>query len=1152
MSIKNHLESIQKPQKGLVAMTNKLLEKFGENYNISKDDDSYDLFKQIISNSIADVAGVKSVGGSKESPKTQLKKIYEGLEAKYGEEKAESMIFENLRGHTQTYVNTPHPTEFFSAESIVALITFMKKLKESDNLFNRDGKPSNFFDDNGTKELMESMKIMFDDIKKPLGKSMTIPEEMYRGTWLSKRQAEAIPLVVEDTLDAIGGGKNSSQLSFEQLERYFGSIQRSGTWTPGDQDSKPDATVDMLKTGLGINKRAVYARYFRSLAEIGARLDTEQDHEAIAAIENSMYRLAQSTAESFKLEGKEIPITEDNIYGILLGKPLDGVNNPYQSDTEDKYKQLSNTAFFRNFANDIDEEKLKDFTPYNDFKGFTEDLKTLREKPVISSIKEDGKRLSKIDNLIVTVFNTKDSAQRIQVRQNALMHNKVLDYLKSELADEYKSLNSEQLTDVLMTDQEFANLLKEKITSKIATIEEKCGGNGNVVKDKIGKGDKNISQAEFDFYQTMSTMGVAVENADRVPRYIIAECSSKEDMMNAFFLIKTMEKVKEVPEGKRKLEVVSLVEHPNLVTEKGDERRIAAVDMNVEALQNKYFREHHTAGDSGFDNLKDDYSLEEQVRKMTVADAKRKFGYKVLEGDENKKIEGVKMFMGAGSDVTKAGGSAAAAAMQDAIEKSREALLDQGIYMIDYLGTGGGLSRSNPSSNSISTVQGRTVVRTDPITYAYKTMALQVRNLRAKLVNNGEEYNQENVSDFPLAKTITSSDRVIMARSNLGNMYDLPKNSEIYEDLTKPRTDAMIEKYNQLYTSEEFSNLVSYSANPFVTLTQYAARPLKRVTSAGGSEAQFPPEAKVDGMRAIGFAAALNASGCLAPTFYGGDEYLKETEEGQLKKMYLYDPKAQDTINRMTYGIVMADMENAWKYVGCEEIPDYAKLKGFIAYQGDDPAMNAKACLAKIQIEHDKVAQKLLKLHYQMIGKENQVPNVASTDVGAEILKTLPTALREQLTADRENIKASREKLSTLFNDIKDGKEVSLEYITRGKAITDEELNFFKTKNSDELTLENGKIEELAKEMKVLLHKEDDEVTIDKLKDRIVGFADEAEGKLTINLSKIERGKEVFAKTIYPSMGTVAYECFEHTPLAFSNPQYARAVEKSENKARAA
>ncbi|MEI6730747.1 MAG: hypothetical protein WCL30_05750, partial [Pseudomonadota bacterium] len=414
-------------------------------------------------------------------------------------------------------------------------------------------------------------------------------------------------------------------------------------------------------------------------------------------------------------------------------------------------------------------------------------------------------------------------------------------------------------------------LIKNKVEGKLKEIKGKCSDRP-VKKEDIGK---TISQEEFEFYQTISTMGVAVENADRVPRYIIAECASKEDIMEAFLLAKVMEKVKGVENNPRKLEIVSLVEHPSLVTERKD-GSIDAVDMNIGAMENKYFREHHLQNKS-FDNLIKDYSLKDKEQKnMSVADAKRKFGYEVKQGDEDKKIEGTKMFMGAGSDVTKAGGAAAAAAMQDAMEKTREALLDQGIYMIDYLGTGGGVSRSNPSSNECSTVQGRSQ-KTTPAAYAQKTLDLVVRHLHEKLSHDPDvKLDEAGNKVLPFVKALSSSDRAMIARSNLGNMYDLPSNSKLYQAETKPRTDAMIGKYNAMYESQEFNALMGYTANPFVALTQYAARPLKRLGSTGGQEAVFPPEVKVDGLRAIGFAAALNAAGNTAPLFYGASEYLKE------------------------------------------------------------------------------------------------------------------------------------------------------------------------------------------------------------------------------------------------------------------------------------
>ena len=191
--------------------------------------------------------------------------------------------------------------------------------------------------------------------------------------------------MADGILSAIDGGINSKDLSFDQIQQYFGNIQRSGTWSPGDQDSKPDATVDMLEAGLGINKRAVLSRYFRSLVEIGSKLDPKTDAEAITDVRKTMYALAKTTCETF--EGDGIKVDHSTVTNMLLGQPLDGTKNPYQFDTKSKYEELAKGEFFKEFSNTLNTVKSDS---YQDNDSFLSDLEKLRNNQTISNVTNGG------------------------------------------------------------------------------------------------------------------------------------------------------------------------------------------------------------------------------------------------------------------------------------------------------------------------------------------------------------------------------------------------------------------------------------------------------------------------------------------------------------------------------------------------------------------------------------------------------------------------------------------------------------------------------------------------------------------------------------------------------------------------------------------
>jgi hypothetical protein len=304
----------------------------------------------------------------------------------------------------------------------------------------------------------------------------------------------------------------------------------------------------------------------------------------------------------------------------------------------------------------------------------------------------------------------------------------------------------------------------------------------------------------------------------------------------------------------------------------------------------------------------------------------------------------------------------------------------------------------------------------------------------------------------------------------------------MWSDRTKDRTYAMMEKYGSLYRAPEFSELVSFSGNMFADMTKFAARPSDRV-GAPKKPKGFLASVNVAETRAIGFGAALNVAGIYAPLFYGGSDYLKgqaENDKQAIREMYLYDPKAQDTINRMTYGIIMADMDVAWKYLGREHAPSEVELNTIASQQlpfreGKQPLTieqrkeMAEKCLAEINIEYNAVARKLLQLHNAVAANHLTAGNdkhLSGKEAADAILNALPPTLKEQLALSKEHIKAPREALANLFKNMMEGK---------------------------------------------------------------------------VDPGSITKESAVYKNTIYPAM-TAIFECTEHVPRSYSRPDWVRAV----------
>jgi hypothetical protein len=375
-------------------------------------------------------------------------------------------------------------------------------------------------------------------------------------------------------------------------------------------------------------------------------------------------------------------------------------------------------------------------------------------------------------------------------------------------------------------------------------------------------------------------------------------------------------------------------------------------------------------------------------------------------------------------------------------------------------------------------------MRQSPENIAQKVLGLLTDFLHRRLANNAEVGPVEQ-RDKWLAKVINTDERNVMARVNMSNLAALPKNDAMWQAHTKDRTYAMMEKYGKLYASGEFKELMSYSADMYANLTKFAARPTARVGAAKKPQGYLAP-VDVKETRAIGFGAALNVAGICAPLYFGGSEYLKTGSEGQgesdLRQMYLYEPKAQDTINRMTYGVIMADMDVAWKYLGREHPPASAELEKMAAStpgfankdaptQAERQAM-AEKCLAEINIEYNQVAGKLLRLHQSIAGR----PRSEVTDgkqAATELLQTLPAALREQISLSREHISKPRHALADLFMEM---------------------------------------------------------------------------GKGNPPPASVTKESEEYKNIIYPAMGAI-FECFEHTPRAYTRPKWAKATEQQQERA---
>jgi hypothetical protein len=344
----------------------------------------------------------------------------------------------------------------------------------------------------------------------------------------------------------------------------------------------------------------------------------------------------------------------------------------------------------------------------------------------------------------------------------------------------------------------------------------------------------------------------------------------------------------------------------------------------------------------------------------------------------------------------------------------------------------------------------------------------------------------------------------------MGNMLGMPTNRPAWEAETKDRVEAWMDKYQKdLYNAPEFNAYLGFTSNEFVKLgASFAARSASRAGAA--ADKGFPPLVDVKNLRAIGYGGALNTSGSCGTLFFGASEFLGLDDKGNipnekkeaLRKTYLYDYKAQDAINRATFGVVMADMNTAWTYVGAKRDAGADKTtitakngQSFdvreLAKSGEDALEVVKAAqakiradenslsladkeilamhvLAKIDVEYQSVSKGLLQLHRMVKNRPIEAGDAMQPEAGKQLLAELPVALRTQIQESLHNINPEREFMAGLFQKIVDGKE--------------------------------------------------------KLPDR--------------------RNPELYPK-IYHAMGAV-FECFENVPRAYTRPDWAVACEKQQ------
>lgn len=1032
--------------------------------------------------------------------------------------------------YTKGLVQTPHPTEVLEKKGIEAEIALHYALENPPqgcpSLFTPSASGGIIPNRSRDGQLMDRMEALYEAMT-PVKAPLTIDNEINRSISFSELAFNAVAHIMQGILDpamrtqhpkdrfnrpildsktgepAELSLRNTAPLTQLELS-YFSNLIQACTWSPGDRDSKPDMTAEKLAYGISQNRKNMAMQYAIKIEEILQEYQPKDDpaYNRLSAIRQRV--LARINADPNDLPHQQAPADKDqkSFGDKFFDAYLENANGNGDGDLRAKVVRSLRIA--------ASAEALRQERPYASAKEFIDDLEKVRamqrlglpgQKRAAHFPAFNGSPiLSQMDVLVAQAHNFGDYALRIQIRENAEMHERVMAHLANtcKIAQEScpegeagRKAYAEHRLDELSKHRP-AKALREKAHAVLNDLESKKtsiydGIKTLEAKKRLSNEQKEELQAlklQRDTYQTLKGMQLAVENPEAIPQYLIAECRSSADMLETLALLKMMEPVIEPEKPKKPVDLVPLVEYRAQVD------GIAGI-MRA-AYQNRHFKAHsqrvgqansglllrgllHGIADSentitvarakesrGWANeiKPEDHSHvipcvsvaaakahfgvnaeagddkrflvdpeTEITKRMTVADIKHAYGIPIPKGEERseqnlKSIDHAKMVMFAGSDIMKSVGPAGAALTQRKIEELREEMLswEKPVLLVEYTGSGGGIHRSQPVSTAYETVQGRSMRQTAG-SIAQKTVLTMSRFIKRIL----------NLQDTA-EQMMTKGDALLgrLAQLNLGNLAGFASKGALWQD-TGARCNAWMDDYEKLYKSSEFACMLAYSADKFTKLTSYAARPAGRTRSqkdTGG----YPSIVDVKDLRAIGYGAALNVSGSCTSLFFGASQFLG-ADLGALENLYRKDPKAQDAVNRATWGIVMADLDVAWNYLGrkrhvrgntvmignktsqslAQETPEIASLKQ--KDKGDltqeEKTTLAVYALAKVDVEYQSVAKTLLALHARIAGVDAPTPDM--THIGEQITELLPKALSAQIQSSLSYIAEPRRWLSEEF-----------------------------------------------------------------------------------------------------------------------------------------
>jgi hypothetical protein len=499
--------------------------------------------------------------------------------------------------------------------------------------------------------------------------------------------------------------------------------------------------------------------------------------------------------------------------------------------------------------------------------------------------------------MLDSVSSADQQLHRTRDRLNDLMPKVLLEIansadLKASINQFVKSRDEDFFNGLKVSDRELARKLVRAENPKLEKTES---DSKEVEKEKAAKRKAltDEKQVEVEVYDTLKSVQIMVNNPERIPHYITAECDGANTLLAQHITCAAFAK-----DGKVKNMIMPLCESAEAINRLPDEY--------AKLLENDYILEQiKQAGRKPPKMFSDDG----KERSMTVGDILGGMGYE--EGDNkqwSKKIHSSYVIMFPSSDIIKTNsGPASNFLIAQVKNQLKHIFAEKGIYLEFHEGVGSNVMRGNPKQGSMLTVQGRdTKVSPEAVT-------LRDAKHKAKMARHHLQLELPELKDprFSYANDDQSADLFIAKNSAKWNQHRAmflkvgKAFSELYEK-------AIFGKYFSYASLQEFAKLVSFSARPNIKTGDKAEISI------------YPKETNVDSIRAIQFAAAnsmLNPHGGMMiynifedsngkfdlKKFNSILQDYSQTKPGER------DPVLQESINKAAYSLALVDLDNAWK-----------------------------------------------------------------------------------------------------------------------------------------------------------------------------------------------------------------------------------------------